>query len=114
MNVYIDPYAVLGVARGAAQDEIKQAYFKLVRQHSPERDPEGFKAIRAAYERINTPEKCVETDMRLLQIFPATARWHEPPPLDLRVHREDLIALARAASDVERTDFRDAFRKVKL
>jgi curved DNA-binding protein CbpA len=114
MNIYVDPYAALGVARGAAQDEIKQAYFKLVRQHSPERDPEGFKAIRVAFERINTPEQRVEADMRLLQTVPAPARWPEPPPLDLRVHREDLIALARAASDVERTNFRDAFRKVKL
>ncbi len=114
MNLYVDPYAALGLTRDAAPDEIKQAYFKLVREHPPERDPEAFKVIRAAYERINTPEKRAESDMHLLQKYPAPAHWPEPPPFDLSVHREDVIALARATSDLERTDFREDFRKVKI
>lgn len=114
MTSYTDPYAALGVTREATPDEVKQAYFKLVRQHSPERDPEAFKAIRAAYERVNTPDKRVEADMRLLQAYPAPTLWSAPAELDLDVHREDVIALARATSDVERTDFREDFRKVKI
>ena len=114
MSGYIDPYAALDLTRAATPDEVKQAYFKLVRQHSPERDPEAFKAIRAAYERINTPAKRVETDMQLLRVYPVPARWPAPPDLDLGVHREDVIALARATNDVERTDFREDFRKVKV
>lgn len=114
MTFYSDPYSALGVARGATQDDVKQAYFKAVREHPPERDPEAFKAIRAAYERINTPEKRVEADMRLLRAWPAPEAWPTAPPLDLAVHRADLIALARATSDLERTDFREDFRKVKV
>ena len=45
-------YKTLGVEPGASQTEIKKAYFKLIRQHSPESDPEQFQKIRAAYERL--------------------------------------------------------------
>ena len=31
-----DPYAVLGVMRGASLREVKRAYFDLVRQYPPE------------------------------------------------------------------------------
>ena len=114
MNPYVDPYAALGVTREASQDEIKSAYFKLVREHPPERDPEAFKTIRASYERVNTPEKRTDTDMRLLRVYPLPAQPAGQPALDLGAHREDLVALAQSASDLARTDFRDDFRKVKL
>lgn len=45
-------YSVLGLEPGASQAEIKKAYFKLVRQHSPESDPEQFQKIREAYEEL--------------------------------------------------------------
>ncbi len=60
-----DAYAVLGLTRGASDDEIKQTYRKLVREHHPDRlvakgMPEEFveranrtlAAINAAYDRI--------------------------------------------------------------
>ena len=50
-------YEILGVKQGAAQAEIKKAYFSLVRQHSPEKDPEKFREIREAYEHLkDAPE----------------------------------------------------------
>lgn len=49
MNTY---YEILGLASGASQADIKKAYFKLVRQHSPESDPEQFQKIREAYEQL--------------------------------------------------------------
>ena len=48
--------AVLGVSADADQKEIKKAYFKLVRQFSPEKDPERFQEIRGAYERLQQAE----------------------------------------------------------
>lgn len=45
-------YEILGLNIDATQDEAKRAYFKLVRQFSPEKDPEHFQKIRGAYERI--------------------------------------------------------------
>src|SRR6187402_2882370 len=32
--------------------ELKRAYLKQVRQHPPERDPEGFRRVRDAYELL--------------------------------------------------------------
>lgn len=45
-------YSILGLEQGASQADIKKAYFKMVRLHSPESDPEQFQKIRQAYERL--------------------------------------------------------------
>lgn len=45
-------YSVLGLKEGASENEIKRAYFRLIRQFSPETDPERFKEIREAYEGL--------------------------------------------------------------
>ena len=49
-------YRILGLEEGADEKAIKRAYFKLIRTYSPEKDPERFQEIRAAYERL-TEEK---------------------------------------------------------
>lgn len=49
-------YEILGLSPGAKQGEIKKAYFKLVREFSPEKDPERFQEIRGAYERLKQAE----------------------------------------------------------
>lgn len=61
-----DPYKVLGIERQATEAEIKRAYFTLVREHPPERDPEGFKRIRAAYEQLRSERERAETDLFLI------------------------------------------------
>ena len=110
---YSDPYAALDVPRDATLDAIKDAYFKLVREHPPERDPDAFKAIRAAYDRVRTAERRVETDLLLLQPELPLPAEGDAPAFDLSVHREDLLAAARALCDLERTDFREDFREVR-
>ena len=69
-----DPYAVLGLERNTSQAEIRQTYFELVREYSPEKDPHSFKIIRAAYEKLRTATAQSETDLFLLQRPPA---WQE-------------------------------------
>lgn len=49
-----NPFDLLGVAEDAGDDAIKKAYLQRVREHPPERDPEWFQAIRAAYEAVKT------------------------------------------------------------
>lgn len=109
-----NPYAALGLARGATAAEIKQAYFALVRAHPPERDPEAFKRIRAAYEHLRDPEKRLETDMRLFQPWPAPTRRRRPPAPALSLQPADVVAAARSLSDLERTDWREHYGKVNL
>jgi curved DNA-binding protein CbpA len=111
---YIDPYAILGLTRSATPAQIKQAYFALVRAHPPEREPETFKRIRAAYERLRDPERRAETDMLLLTAWAGPARQRRAPQLDLALHAEDVLAAARALSDLERHDWREHFAKVQL
>ena len=48
-----DLYNVLGIAPQASSDDVRRAYYRLVRQHPPEKDPEGFKAIRSAFETLS-------------------------------------------------------------
>lgn len=94
-----NPYKTLGVERSASEAEIKQAYFALVRQHPPERDPEGFKRIRAAYEKLRAGGERAGTDLFLLeeQDEPFSAatlqRTAAAPLLTPEALRADLLAL---------------------
>jgi molecular chaperone DnaJ len=63
-----DLYKVLGVTKGASQEEIRRSYRKLAREHHPDAnrdDPkaeERFKEIQHAYEILSNPEKRREYD----------------------------------------------------
>ena len=61
-----NPYDTLGLAPTATEAEIKQTYFTLVREHPPERDPEGFKRIRAAYEKLRAASDRAATDLFMI------------------------------------------------
>src|SRR5436853_5758390 len=58
-----DYYEVLGVARGASEDEIRKSFRKLARQYHPDvaKDKkvaeEKFKEINEAYEVLSDPAK---------------------------------------------------------
>ena len=56
-------YRALELQEGAAPEEIKRAYFRLVRRYTPEKDPERFRQIREAYEALKDgPQEEQEED----------------------------------------------------
>ena len=57
-----DYYEVLGLSKGASDDEIKKAFRKLAKQYHPDinKAPDAeakFKEINEAYENLSDPQK---------------------------------------------------------
>ena len=50
-----DPYRVLGLTPDAGETEIRQRYLELVRAFPPDRAPERFAAVHAAYAALRDP-----------------------------------------------------------
>lgn len=115
--------AVLGLEGEASAQEIRKAYLLLVKKHKPDRDPEAFQRLRAAYERLMEEFEPVaevltqpgeaESEVPFegpseLQTTPAQLlglAWHL---LDDREHAKaalDLIARARQMTEASPPDF---------
>lgn len=58
-----DPYEVLGLPTHADEAEIRRRYLELVRQFPPDRAPERFAAIRAAYDEVRNPGRRLEAQL---------------------------------------------------
>ena len=80
------------IFKPASPEEIKQAYFSLIKEHSPEKKPESFKKIRAAYEQVRTSKKREETDFLLFAEGDVVSDFQEPSGQMINV-RDDLFDL---------------------
>ena len=71
MKPFRNFYEVLGISRGASQDDIRKAHRRMVREHHPDANPgdgsaEGrFKEIQEAYEVLSDPERKRHYDDKL-------------------------------------------------
>lgn len=51
----MDPFAALGIPATLDALEVKRGYFEALRRHPPHQDPDGFRRVREAYERLSSP-----------------------------------------------------------
>ncbi|HEX4193320.1 MAG TPA: DnaJ C-terminal domain-containing protein [Stellaceae bacterium] len=79
-----DPYTVLGVGRGASDDEIKRAYRKLAKKLHPDLNPgkkaieAQFKEVTAAYDLLSDPNKRARYDRGEIGHDGAEKRFRHP------------------------------------
>jgi DnaJ-class molecular chaperone len=95
----MNPFTVLGLEETADDEAIRTAYLAALRLSPPDRDPEGFRRIRDAYEALRDKEHRLAlrlfgppplTDlMELLDAFPTERRYVGSGPWlnVLREHR---------------------------
>ena len=105
------PYAVLGISKRASPEEVKKAYFGLIKKHPPEKDPQGFKRVRLAYDSLRDADKRSQTDVFLFNdpygefSVHASEGYKYQKEIDLRIAIYSL-------SDLSRTDFKDDFNDI--
>jgi len=110
-----NPYQILEIPGTATPEEIKSAYFKLIKKFPPEQDPEKFKIIRATYDSLKTPLKKAEADVF---IFREPEESYEIPDemkqgYNADINEEDIIEiLMELYTDLNRTDFENDYTKV--
>jgi curved DNA-binding protein CbpA len=93
----MNPFAVLGLEETADDEAVRAAYVAALRTSPPDRDPEGFRRIRAAYEALQDKERRLalrlfgpsplDDVVELLDAFPEE-RHYVGPGLWLNVLRE--------------------------
>jgi len=113
-GVPVNPYRVLELDPSATDAEIKKAYFQKVREHPPEKDPQQFKRVRAAYDALRTPEARAATDLFMLHPPPAYEPYKRPPTFTVDYVEADWDAVLLASTDLSQTDMSKDFRKIRL
>ena len=94
-----DPYEVMGLSPQADEAAVRRRYLELVREFPPDRAPERFAEIRAAYDELRDPVRRVA-----MQLFStatddsldALAADLRARLLDARPTLAEILALAEA------------------
>jgi curved DNA-binding protein CbpA len=126
-----NPYTVLGIPKDASPEQVKKAYFSLIRKHPPEKDPGGFKRVRLAYDSLQDADKRSQTDLFLfndpygdfnvrapeghehLKLSFQRRKFDQRKPKDISALEDiDLKIFIYSLSDLSRTDFSDEFNDI--
>lgn len=88
-----DPFRMLGVPPEASPEEIREAYFALVKKQSPEKAPKEFKRIRRAYESLRSQSGRLRSGLLRFEAEKGGPTPPLPPPDPIRPEEilEDLL-----------------------
>ena len=93
-----DPFEVLGLTPDAVESEIRKRYLELVRAFPPERAPERFAAVHAAYRALRDPQARLSSQLFNFEYqsdsFEALADELIQRLRDVRLPVKTLLALA--------------------
>lgn len=102
-----DPFALLGVERGADDTTIRRAYTQLIRMFKPEHHPDQFCRIREAYDTCRQQA----TWFRSVSVPPPTdeageptvslPRWSAPVDIELPPNEADRLWAEATAGNLE-------------
>jgi curved DNA-binding protein CbpA len=76
-----DPYAVLGVPRGATEQQVRLAYRRLAKRYHPDlhpgsRDSERMRRINEAWEALSSPARRARYDAETMQrAYTSSGHW---------------------------------------
>ena len=80
----LEPYATLGVPRGATERQVREAYRRLAKRHHPDLDPthesgDRMRRINQAWEILSSPTRRAQYDAESRHTGPAIAgHWAAP------------------------------------
>jgi curved DNA-binding protein CbpA len=107
-----NPYEVLGISETASSAVIRRAYLEKVRLHPPEKDAEGFKIVRKAYDQLKDAAERKVLDLSLFRresgLGPFSDLDVDFGPLFL----DRVFQLFIASSDLYPKDFRKHFTDI--
>ena len=74
----MNPYTILGVAKGATADTIKRAYKEKAKEHHPDRggDSSKFAEVSNAYDILKDPNKRAYYDLSIPKVSTQSEKVH--------------------------------------
>lgn len=101
-----ESFAVLGIAPTLDGGAVKRGYFAALQKHPPHADPEGFRRIREAYERLSRSDELFAAYMAsshdvdtALAEMDATIGQEISRTAEMRTHQQHDAAAKRAVVD---------------
>src|SRR5208283_1868306 len=88
-------YQILAISKESNDEEIKAAYIRLVKQHPPEQDPDGFIQVRKAYTNLKDPSKRAHEDLFTFNFI------HDSFRLPSGANFHDLNEINRSLNDID-------------
>ncbi|HPB32771.1 MAG TPA: J domain-containing protein, partial [Candidatus Sumerlaeota bacterium] len=84
MTTESNPYSILNLSKNVTDQDIKKAYFDLVKKYDPERHTEQFMVLQNAYKRLKDPQSRAREDIYIFNSvkgeFIFTDEEKNPPP----------------------------------